>query len=172
MALIMRHTMTATMTAKAQYQYSDRRARPLKSAYLFSTVRIASVNDILVLLVGPSMHGKECQRSVREVDGGGRRPRLIPRGTVAPRRGPHPVAEGDSSQTAPIGSPGGDVQASGCLRRPCHTSPLRAPSTIAAAIAMNQVRRLKITPTVPYSLLSEVMVAEKYNAAKPSSPIQ
>src|SRR4051812_40116540 len=70
MTLIMRHTMIATTTAKVQYQYSDRRARPLKSAYLFSTVRIASVNDILVLLVGPQCRAKSasevCGKSMEE----------------------------------------------------------------------------------------------------------
>jgi len=42
-----------------------------------------------------------------------------------------------------------------------HVAPATAPGTITAPMAMNQVMRLKTTPSVPYSLLPEMIAEEK-----------
>ena len=44
----------------------------------------------------------------------------------------------------------------------CHTAPSAAPSTTTVATRMNQVRRVKTTPIVPYSLCSEMSADEKH----------
>ena len=47
-----------------------------------------------------------------------------------------------------------------------------APGTITVPMAMNQVMRLKTTPSVPYSLLPEMIAEEKQTKENNSRPIQ
>jgi hypothetical protein len=47
-----------------------------------------------------------------------------------------------------------------CLRR-CHTAPITAPSARTAPMATNHEANVKVTPIVPYVLLSDTSVEEK-----------
>jgi len=53
-----------------------------------------------------------------------------------------------------------------------HTAPHAAPNTTTPPIRMNQVRKVKMAPTVPYVLLSSMITDEKHSEENKPRPPQ